>query len=163
MCPTRRKRYKRSPDARLESHQRILCLLAPLTLGLLLLGALVVRPLALRYSFLAPFFERSCVFRIVSGLPCPFCGLTRATVAACSGKWLLSVLFHPLGVVLTGGGGLIALWLTACAVSGRKLGMDRAYRLMNHRGSLWILLGLLAAIWARQIWVSIYVWPLPPP
>jgi len=163
MSPTRPKTSKQPRDGRLEPHRRILCLLAPLTLGLLFIFALVVRPLALEYPFLAPFFEQPCVFRNVTGIACPFCGLTRATVAACRGKWLLSMLFHPLGVFLIAGGGLTTLWLTACAVLGRELGLGRVHRLLTHRITLSILFGLFAVIWARQIWASIYVWPLPTP
>ena len=163
MSRTRRKRYEISREGVLEPHQRILCLLGPLALGFLFVAAMVVRPLALQYNLIAPFFEQPCVFQSLSGLPCPFCGLTRATVAAWKGRWLLAVLYHPLGVVLVGGGGAVAAWLTACAALGRDLGLSWLYRLLNRRSVLWICLGFLALLWARQVWVALYVWPLPAP
>lgn len=45
-----------------------------------------------------------CTFAEVTGLPCPGCGLTRATSALLRGEWRASFLFHPFagGFVLIG-------------------------------------------------------------
>ena len=40
-----------------------------------------------------------CPFRIATGLPCPFCGLTRSLFAAGQGRFALSVELSPLGLV----------------------------------------------------------------
>ena len=40
-----------------------------------------------------------CPFRLVTGLPCPGCGLTRSLVSLLHGDVSAAVLFHPLGPV----------------------------------------------------------------
>lgn len=37
-----------------------------------------------------------CLFRSVTGIPCPGCGLTRSAIALFSGKVDASLMFHPL-------------------------------------------------------------------
>ena len=38
----------------------------------------------------------SCPFRRVTGVDCPFCGMTRATIAIGRGDWHAAFGFHPL-------------------------------------------------------------------
>jgi hypothetical protein len=40
-----------------------------------------------------------CPFRLLTGLPCPGCGLTRSLVSLLHGDLSAAVLFHPLGPV----------------------------------------------------------------
>ncbi|WP_232677226.1 DUF2752 domain-containing protein [Nocardioides sp. R-C-SC26] len=40
-----------------------------------------------------------CPFRMLTGLPCPGCGLTRAWVYAMHGRWSDSLTANPFGVV----------------------------------------------------------------
>ena len=46
------------------------------------------------YAFLTGKFQL-CVFRNVTGLPCPGCGLTRAFLSLIQGRWSDSLRFHP--------------------------------------------------------------------
>ena len=39
-----------------------------------------------------------CPFRLLTGYPCPGCGITRALVCAAHGHWRDSLHFHPLGL-----------------------------------------------------------------
>ena len=54
-----------------------------------------------------------CVFAELTGLPCPGCGITRATVALVQGDWRTSWAFHPfagffvLAGMLVAAGGLL--------------------------------------------------------
>ena len=41
-----------------------------------------------------------CPFRLVTGLPCPGCGLTRSLVSLLHGDVSAAVCFHPLGPVV---------------------------------------------------------------
>jgi len=41
-----------------------------------------------------------CPFRLATGVPCPFCGMTRSMLALGQGDLGASVRFHPLGPVL---------------------------------------------------------------
>ena len=43
-----------------------------------------------------------CPFRLMTGLPCPGCGLTRSWVYLLHGRWLDSVSANPFGVVVFG-------------------------------------------------------------
>jgi len=40
-----------------------------------------------------------CPFRLITGLPCPACGLTRSVVSAMHGDALSSLETHPFGMV----------------------------------------------------------------
>jgi hypothetical protein len=42
----------------------------------------------------------TCSFHTVTGLDCPFCGITRSMVALAHGRWSDSISFHPLGPAL---------------------------------------------------------------
>ena len=55
---------------------------------LLLLGAVLLSGLPL------------CPFRMMTGIPCPGCGLTRATLHALTGDFAGALRFHPLVFVL---------------------------------------------------------------
>jgi len=40
-----------------------------------------------------------CMFKLMTGMPCPGCGLTRSVVALLHGDLTTSLHFHPLGVL----------------------------------------------------------------
>jgi hypothetical protein len=64
---------------------------------------------------------RACLFRFLSGIPCPGCGMGRSVLEFFGGDWIASFAQHPLGPALA-----LAwtLWL------GRGLA-----RTLNARGS----------------------------
>lgn len=41
-----------------------------------------------------------CLFRKLTGLPCPLCGMTRSLLCFFQGNWHASFLWHPLGLLL---------------------------------------------------------------
>ncbi|MEJ5251187.1 MAG: DUF2752 domain-containing protein [Armatimonadota bacterium] len=50
---------------------------------------------------LQPYVERAptvCTFRIVTGKPCPTCGMTRATCALAHGEWAKAWRHHPMAI-----------------------------------------------------------------
>lgn len=68
-----------------------------------------LKEMALGFALLSAFplaralpmnFERDyltlCFFRTVTGLPCPFCGLTHSFVLAMHGRWTVASQYHPL-------------------------------------------------------------------
>ncbi|MBN1918379.1 MAG: DUF2752 domain-containing protein [Verrucomicrobia bacterium] len=81
-----------------------------LTLGLLLLAAFPAAWLIRRLvgeTSISP-----CVFRTVTGRPCPFCGLTRAFANAVECNWRAAFSAHPLwwlAATVVAGAGLICL------------------------------------------------------
>lgn len=79
-----------------------------------------------------------CPFRSLTGIDCPFCGMTRATVALGEGRWHDALALHPLApVVLIGVGVLLAIVMFGASdvlVRGR-----RPLMLLVAIAILWIL------------------------
>jgi hypothetical protein len=76
-------------------------------------SALVLRPVWLA---LTPHL-RSCVFRSLTGIPCPTCGTTRAATALLDGNVFGAVAANPLaaaaGVIFVVGAPIAVLWTLA--------------------------------------------------
>lgn len=76
----------------------------------------------------------------MTGIDCPFCGMTRATLAMGHGDWNAALALHPLApVVLAGVLGLLVL-----VAIGRGDAMLRGRRPL-------VLLGAIVAIWAIRL------------
>ena len=91
-------------------------------LGLLLLSVFPAAWLIQKY--LGSSGLSVCLFRTVTGKPCPFCGLTRALAGAAQGEFQAAFGYHPfwwLAAALIAGGGLLAMadGLTGADLSGR--------------------------------------------
>ena len=56
-----------------------------------------------------------CLFKTATGIPCPSCGMTRATLALVHGDWSTALALHPLSVVFAAQVAMLALLLV-----GRK-------------------------------------------
>jgi hypothetical protein len=81
-----------------------------------------------------------CVFKLVTGVDCAFCGMTHATVALGAGEVSDAHHAHPLAVVVVVG----ALAIFAAIVAGR------GELLLRGRGPL-VILCAVAAIWAVRL------------
>lgn len=95
-------------------------------------------------------FGASCPMRILFGIPCPGCGMTRALVLLCQGKVLESVQMHPMALLLILGigfglaerygglwhrrwkGNLLLWYLVGWAVACVLLYLVRMYLLFPH-------------------------------
>jgi hypothetical protein len=62
-----------------------------------------------------------CGFKLLTGLPCPTCGMTRAVCHAVHGHWAQSVAAHPAGMILAAGLVGWMLWAAAEARRGRPI------------------------------------------
>jgi len=62
-----------------------------------------------------------CGFKILTGVPCPTCGLTRALCHALRGDWAASVAYHPAGIPLAVCLMAWMLWTACEAARGRPL------------------------------------------
>ena len=78
----------------------------------------------------------ACPLRAATGVPCPFCGMTRAVVAAVHGHLASSVAFNP--------GGILVLMLAVVAIA-------RPAWLTRLRLPLWSLFAVLGALWLWNI------------
>lgn len=97
----------------------------------------------------APELERApsiCVLRLLFGLPCPACGLTRASGWLARGELAHALRLHPLVPLVLGE--LAALWtLWGLVVAGRaRWPAPRAGLVL-----LWTNLGALALVWVVRL------------
>jgi hypothetical protein len=77
--------------------------------GTLLLGA--VGSAGLRATMLE--HGPSCLFRTLTGMDCPFCGMTRATLAMGGGDLTKALHFHPLAPLMLAGTAAVCLVIAA--------------------------------------------------
>ena len=78
-----------------------------------------------------------CVFLSITGLPCPFCGMTRATLALGAGDVARAFALHPLAPFV-----LVASFAMAVHVARGRTFSRRAPA---------IVLGALAAMWVAKL------------
>ena len=91
-----------------------------------------------------------CIFRIATGLPCPFCGLTRAIACAMHGDLAAAWMYNPLWVPITASLVATAALCTYDAVAHEHL----AENWLRWIGSkwVWITIGLAVFGVARIVW-----------
>ena len=88
-----------------------------------------------------------CMFRNLTGVPCPTCGTTRMVLALGRGQFADAVLFNPFMFALAMLG---AAWLILRLGFGRRLSMDFG-RVARRRA--WIVVTVLFVFnWAYLIW-----------
>ena len=61
-----------------------------------------------------------CLFKDITGIPCPACGSTRATILLFKGEVLQSILMNPLALVTNFGILVSLLWLIYEIITGRN-------------------------------------------
>lgn len=81
-----------------------------------------------------------CPFRAVTGVDCPFCGMTRATLALGGGDLPGALALHPLAPIVVLG----TLALMAIVALGRADALLRGRRPLA-------LLGAIAALWILRL------------
>ena len=98
------------------------------------------------WVWVAPFL-RPCLFRRVTGIPCPSCGATRGVLALFDGSPGDALGHNPLMVVLVIAffvGGLLApIWARAAGV----------FPEVNSPLPGWIRVGIVAVIIVNWVWV----------
>ena len=100
-----------------------------------------------------------CGFAMMTGLPCPTCGMTTAFAHAVRGQFIEAIRSQPAGFLLalaTAGFGLVAALAT---VTGRRPAVNW-YR-VNPMRLLWWSVGLLVASWAAKIVLGLVDGSLP--
>jgi type II secretory pathway component PulF len=95
-----------------QARRRQLILLWVLAFPISLAVVLPVIVHAVR-EYIVPQFYIICLFLTVTGLPCPFCGLTQSLFSLSQGELLKAFWYHPLGPIVWGG---IALFMSSSFV-----------------------------------------------
>ena len=96
-----------------------------------------------------------CGFLIMTGLPCPTCGMTTAYAHAVRGQWRQSAAAQPMGLVLaltTGGGAALSL---VALLTGTVWTLNW-YRVRPER-VVFVVTAMLLAGWAVRIAVHLRV------
>jgi hypothetical protein len=88
------------------------------------------------WNFLPVHPPLACPLKTLTGIPCPFCGMTRAVVAAVHGHIGTSLAFNP--------GGIVVLVIAVLAVV-------RPAVLTRLRAPAWALFATLGALWLWNI------------
>jgi hypothetical protein len=78
----------------------------------------------------------ACPLRAATGVPCPFCGMTRAVVAAVHGHFATSLAFNPGGIVVL----LIGI-----------IALVRPALLTRVRAPIWSAVAIVGALWLWNI------------
>jgi hypothetical protein len=133
------------PASRLSRGQRWQSLLF-FAIGTLAAGFVIyIRPLI--FSGLK---WRPCVFYQVTGLPCPFCGGTRATHALLRGDFPLALYYNAVAFPVAAVAALaLGAWLFEAATGTAVYG--RLARFPHWRAVLAMVAGLLIAWWGWHI------------
>jgi hypothetical protein len=109
---------------------------ALISAGILVLGRILPMPLSDGSILHMPGI---CPFRMLTGLPCPLCGMTRSVISAMHGHFAESFAYHPLGIAFCIG--LIVLIIVNCAKSLRP---DLQQKLSFALNEKQILIGIAA-------------------
>ena len=96
----------------------------------------------------------TCIFRRVTGLPCPSCGTIHSIVSILHGDFRKALSENPLGyagILLVA---IIPYWILIDLVSGRESFYDsylRADKLLKRRWVLFSLLSLIFLLWLFKL------------
>lgn len=100
-----------------------------------------------------------CVFREVTGLPCPGCGLSRALAALVHGAWGDALRWHAFAPVAAVAGALLVAAALLPAPARRRL--SRSIETLERRTGLAVVLGAAALLYwlARLLYTPLAPFP----
>jgi hypothetical protein len=90
-----------------------------------------------------------CPLRALTGVPCPFCGMTTATVALVHGQWQAAAAASPLAYLVA-----VLVLGTAPVLVARALGLagpPRPWSVAARRRTGWIVAVVVALSWLYQL------------
>jgi hypothetical protein len=90
--------------------------------------------------------EGFCLFREVSGIPCPGCGMGKASTMLFSGNISGSLLIHPLALPFAFGAFLSIIWLTVDVLK-KRTSLLRLLRTNMKRPYIIIMSFVILTIW----------------
>ena len=94
----------------------------------------------------------SCFIKMVTGIPCPSCGTTRAVRLMFQGDWKAALLMNPMGVFVAIALIVIPFWLVFDGITGKQT-LFRCYKKAEENIRLkWFGLVLFFLIVVNWIW-----------
>lgn len=111
---------------------------------------LAILCIALYFTIVSHFLYSSCPLVMITGLPCPACGMTRAGISVLRGHFALAWELHPFIYVV------LAL-LAAYGVNRYLLG--KSYRILNGMTLITLILLLVFYCWRMYRYFP-DVWPM---
>ena len=91
-----------------------------------------------------------CIFKGITGLPCPACGSTRATFQLFKGELLNSVLINPLGILTDVLIFISISWMIVDIIKGNETFLPFLKRDWNSKTKL-IILSIICVNWIWNI------------
>lgn len=94
-----------------------------------------------------------CLFKSVTGIPCPSCGVTRAVLLLLQGEVFQSIFMNPLGILALAFLIIIPLWILSDFIQG-KFSLLSVYQKSEEliRTQKLIYIPLIAFIAVNWIW-----------
>jgi hypothetical protein len=101
---------------------------------------------------LAPVSHHSyCIMHNVVGLPCPFCGLTRAIGNLYHLEWRRACILHPMSVPFLVLGLALVTYRVICIIKPRLVRIPLEWELFLYRG----VFALFIAVWLVRLTLKI--------
>jgi hypothetical protein len=123
-------------------------LLVALSAPILLAAALPVIVHTLREHFI-PHFYIICPLLTFTGIPCPFCGLTRSLLCLLHGEVAQAFWYHPFGPIVWGGIALFAIWTLVSLMFRRNFALKISRQVKPK-----ILLAIVFLIWIGNVFLG---------
>jgi hypothetical protein len=118
---------------------------SPILRAILLLSLLyLARIIALNTSGFE-FGPTLCIFRNITGQPCPFCGTTRSVGNLLIGNYKSAFHLNPLGFLSVGFIGVI--FISPLSVKKLNTNIAKTWWALNHKTQLFFLFTLFAIMW----------------
>ncbi len=89
-----------------------------------------------------------CVFKGITGIPCPACGSTRATLLLFKGQFLNSLLINPLAIITNVLILISVTWMVVDLIKGKETFLP----LLKRDWSIKIKLTILPIVCVNWIW-----------
>jgi len=97
-----------------------------------------------------------CPFKLLTGLPCPGCGMTRSVVALLHGDAVTSAYYHPLGVPMVMALVVLAvldarLWWRSSEPGKPRLPASWLLERVMATPAPWVAIGALTLVWLIRL------------
>lgn len=91
-----------------------------------------------------------CTFLGLTGVPCPFCGLTRSFWAVCHGNWAFAVRNAPLACLVYAAVALLFAWHSSALITGLRV-RSGLFRLLKSPPAVWLMIAAVMVNWAYRL------------